>query len=835
MTSWTLAAKRWSFAAFLMLAVVSLDSVGADENANQPGTEVQAFELQVVDLDGNVVPNASIEIRCRPRMAATDIVVGAFEKKGTYGVMVNADSNGVLRLQKKQFPKNISFSIVTEGFAPYWLALDQNKNAMPDSATAKIEPAWAVGGVVLDPGGRPIENAEVHPSLPFRMSPTATRSLHVGTSIKTDANGRWRYGHVPISKRDVTVAINHPQFGPLRTNLSRSEFESTAEQPSSGSVTLTQGLTLAGFVRDPEGNPIEDATVRTKFLNELREAKTDEFGRYQLTGCEQMHCRVVVFAKERALDMKEVHVRPGMEPVDFVLPPGGRVKVRVVDADGNGLPKTRIFLQRWRGRVGYFEFDHVDCYTDENGVWEWNEAPLDVFEADICPPGGMQLARQPIVAGDAEHLFQPPPLLVITGKVRDAESGEPITGFRVTPGHRNDNPSIGFDWYKREAYTSNSADYQVEFNRSGSGYVVRIEADGYRVAQSRDFQFDEGDVTFDFQMEPAESITGQIVDANGQPAAHAGLAISNHGAQISIQDGMFRDSSTYATRLAADIDGRFSLPVRDDPFHVVVIHDQGHAFLYSESIQADAPIELQPWSSLEGTYRIGAKPAANTRLTIFGGEFRSDHRNTGRVHASATTVTDGQGRYRHHRLFDGRGSISREIIMMVDDGAEEITSTPRVPFIIGAGENLELDLGGSGRSAIGQLQAPLNYPEPIIWSLATVHVNVRLTPPTPLVDRAKLQQKPGQWEAWLKTPPGLEYLASAEAYNRERSSATRFFATVGADGLFRIDDIPAGEYELRADLGQGQNGSIHGHKLSIPSSGESESRELVDLGIIQLE
>ncbi|WDQ15359.1 carboxypeptidase regulatory-like domain-containing protein [Rhodopirellula sp. P2] len=348
MTAWTFAATRWSFAGFLLLTLVCHGSVEADETATESRAESQAFELRVVDLEGNVVPNASIEIRCRPRIAATDIVVGTSEKKGTYGVMVKADSIGVLRLQRKQFPKNISFSIVSEGYAPYWLAFDTNKNSMPDSATARIEAAWAVGGVVLDPGGRPIEGAEVHPSLPFRMPPTATRSLHVGTTIKTDAKGRWRYGHVPISKRDVAVAINHPKFGPVRTNLSRSEFESTAEQPSSGSVTLTQGLTLAGFVRDLQGKPIEDATVRTKFLNEIRETKTDDFGRYQLTGCEEMHCRVVVIAKERALEMKEVHIRPGMEPVDFVLPPGGHVKVRVVDADGNGLPKTRIFLQRCR-------------------------------------------------------------------------------------------------------------------------------------------------------------------------------------------------------------------------------------------------------------------------------------------------------------------------------------------------------------------------------------------------------------------------------------------------------------------------------------------------------
>lgn len=39
-----------------------------------------------------------------------------------------------------------------------------------------------------------------------------------------------------------------------------------------------------------------------------------------------------------------------------------------------------------------FEFDHVNSYADANGVWEWNEAPVDEFKADICPPDGMCLA-----------------------------------------------------------------------------------------------------------------------------------------------------------------------------------------------------------------------------------------------------------------------------------------------------------------------------------------------------------------------------------------------------------------------------------------------------------
>ena len=795
----------------------------------------QSFELRVVDLEGVAVPGAAIYIRSRPKVSATAIVVGKFAKANSYGIEATADSNGILRLEANSLPRDFSLSILAEGFAPFWAEFDQDRESLPESLTASIEPAWTVGGVILDAGRHPVSDAVVGPSFQYRKPPGNTRALHVGTSVKTDELGRWQYGHVPVSKLDVHVTVNHPDYQPFRKALPRSEFESKPDHPSPGTITLTQGYTLAGFVRDPAGNPIKDATVRTKFSNEIRETKSDEYGRYQLTGCDDRHCRVVVFAKGRALEMKDVRIGPEMEPVDFVLPKGGHVKVRVVDADGNGLPNASIFLQRWRGRVDYFEFDHVDCHTDEHGVWEWNEAPLDTFEADIGPRGGMTMVRQPITAREAEYVFQPPPLLVITGRVLDAESGEPITDYRVTPGHRNDNPRIGFDWYRGESYTSKTSNYRVQFDRSGVGYLVRIEAAGYRVTQSRDFNSDEGDVTYDFRLERAASLTGQIVDAKGQTAGGAKLAIADEHAQISIDNGEMDDSSTYATRLDADADGKFSLPARDDPFHIVVVHQHGHAFVFSESIKPGDKIELTPWSSIKGTFRIGAKPAANTRLNISGGTFRQANGTSVRVYADADAITDEQGNYRHDRIFDGRGLVDREIIVMVEDGASEVASTPRVPFTVAPGERVTVNLGGTGRSVTGHLQGPNDNGKPIAWNLATMMVRKRLVVPVPPVDRQAMMQIPGQWEAWLRTPLGINYLVSVQVYERQQAEAVGYFATIGRDGSFRIGDMPEGQYELDVMMQPGHRGSIRGYKFSIPPMESERVQEPVDLGVITLE
>ena len=173
--------------------------------------------------------------------------------------------------------------------------------------------------------------------------------------------------------------------------------------------------------------------------------------------------------------------------------------------------------------------------------------------------------------------------------------------------------------------------------------------------------------------------------------------------------------------------------------------------------------------------------------------------------------------------------------MMINDGAKEIVSTPRIPIHLEPGEHRTLDIGGSGYVAVGQLKAPVENDKPINWKLASVHVSRHLIAPVPPVHRNALMQKPGQWEAWLRTPDGLGFLASSNAYERERSESIRYYATVGPDGLFQIDDIPAGEYELRANLGEGQKGAIPNHRFSVPRTGGTRAADAVDLGIIQLE
>ena len=117
------------------------------------------------------------------------------------------------------------------------------------------------------------------------------------------------------------------------------------------------------------------------------------------------------------------------------------------------------------GPFEYFEFDHVSQYADEKGVWVWNEAPLDEFKADICPPDGMELELQPLIARAEEYVFRTSPALVVSGKVVDAVTKEPIKKFRVVPGFRSAEKEM--HCARSENYVASDGQYRIRANARG--------------------------------------------------------------------------------------------------------------------------------------------------------------------------------------------------------------------------------------------------------------------------------------------------------------------------------------------------------------------------------
>lgn len=808
----------------------------------------RTFQLNVVGPDDKPVPNALVEIRMSPAPTAQQIQRGQYLRASTYGPYAKTDDAGRLKLSIPQCSQRFNFKILQPGYAPYWASWNsaERPQEIPGEFTAKLDEAWTVGGVIVNEAGLPVEGAKISPSIKYKKRPGDTGTLGFGGKITTNEKGQWRFENVPASKNYVHVSVNHPDFGPLRRRLLRSEFELNGSAKPIVPIVLKSGLIVTGIVTDEAGAPIPGALVRTKFLNEIREAKTDEQGEYHLVGCEPRKTRIVVSAKGRATDMQEVRVEPDMAPVDFTMRPGGKVRIRVVDEQGNGIPKARIFFQRWRGRLDYFEFDNVSQFADKNGVWEWNEAPLDEFQADICRPGGMQLSKQSLIAREAEYVFKPAKALVVSGSVIDAKTKQPIKKFRVTPGLRNSDLTIRMNWIPRDSFEASEGKYRIRLRHDYPAHLVRIEAAGYRVAISRDIKTDEGEINLDFLLEPAEDISANILTATGKPAAKAKIALGVADSQINIKNGEIHDGSTYATQLNADADGHFSIPSGDEPFQLVITHPAGFAHLKSVDGPIPDPIKLTPWARVEGTFRVGKQAAPNVILSMFSTMTQGIHSygdGIPNIFTDHEVTTGKDGRFVFKRVFPGKGSIGRRIMLMVDEGATEVTSSIRVPGEFFAGKTTTLNLGDTGRTIIGKLTPPDNYSEKVHWSFALIYAHRYLEPPPGMMAVEDISKNPKQFlawrEAWKKSENYETEKAVYQKYNNARkklqAETPTLSASVARDGSFRIDDVPEGDYVMSVRFQNRPAGKLVHYPFSVPPAEADQTTEPIDLGTLTLE
>ena len=806
----------WSLIALVLLAIVALPRVRgavdpipavvqeparkANPAASNDAETLKEFELTVVGPGGKPIPEASVDLWGDLAKPADRIRRGTFVKKARFGTVANADADGKLVVLLPTTLDRFTFSIAIAGYGPYmagW-SIEGHDPPIPARFTAELDRAWSVGGIIVDPEGRPVEGVKVGPWIEFKKRPGDREQMYSGASATTDAAGRWRCESVPDSMGEVHVSIDHPEFGPVRRNLARAEFGIEGGKAPTARIPLDRGLTVTGHVVDDEGKPIAGALIRTKFHNEIREARSLADGSYRLPGCEAKPTRIVASAKDRAADLKDLNIDPDTGPVDFRLKPGGTVRIRVLDHEGRPLAGARIFFQRWRGRYDYFELDHVGQFADANGVWEWHEAPPDELRADINPPDGkgMNLKEQPLVAREQEYVFRLPPTLVISGTVVDAATRRPIKSFKVIPGVRYGERNMG--WVDREAFSATEGRYEVRQSHDRMAHLVRIEADGYQAASSREIKSNEGNVAIDFELVRGNNVAAKVVTPDLRPASGARVALGVAGSQIQVKNGEFGRYGTFCEQATTEADGRFQFAPQEKDFQILVTHPAGYAEIAATPEWDPAKvIRLEPWARVEGTFRVGRSPVANARieLDLIGRDSRGEDKSNITILHEATTGPDG--RFRFDRVIPGRGRIGRQIVMMVEEGATEVTSSCKVSAEFPPGKTVHIDLGGTGRTVVGKLQPAEGVdPKAVRW-------NFELLGASPEPDG----------------PPW------AGPYLR---------ASVARDGTFRIDDVPAGHYSLSLWNNRGGPGSLSDHRFRVPATDGDNPSGPVDLGTLKL-
>jgi Carboxypeptidase regulatory-like domain len=766
------------------------------------------FELRIVGPDDKPVPDARVTLLMSPRPNDVRVRAGTLVNKSRNNLLLQSDANGRVAIERPARLDYLNYQIRKPGYGYYWNWLNLQNKAEADLApkTARLQRAWTIGGLIVDSGGKPIPNVRI--LLQLQMSGGQTV---FSDRLWSNSKGVWKFENVPESMQAVTAQISDAKFVPETPTLDRAEFGVEPGHEPTATITLKPGWIVTGTVTDDGGKPIAKARVGTMVNNDARSAFTDKKGQYRLEGCGPGNTQLVASAKGRAPDLKSVNIGPNLGPVDFSLKPGNTIRVRILDEAGRPVPKGTVFIQQWREQ--YVQFDRVPRETDVDALWEWNEAPADEVTASIGRPNGMTLGNRPLSPRKEEFVFRVPSALVISGKVIDAETHQPITGFRAVSGYVWMGQQV--IWQQGQNPRRTGSTYEVRKTYDSGVSLVRVEADGYMPAVSREIGSEEGKVTIDFELLKGKTIAATVLTPDGAPAARAKVAIPAPGEQVMIVRGELQDQGGNgnlvgimgglfrqfrpAGRVAlaavheTDKEGKFRVEAKNTNCSIVVTHPTGYAELSGMPNSNPRTLKLKPWARIEGTFQAARKPVAHAQMVDFRNQFFFGQ-NEPRIISQSTQSTDARGRFAFDRIIPGQHTVSFQTDRADDaETASSVTISANCP----AGKTTHVEFGTNGRPLIGQLRKPSNAKADLQLSSIQIYIN-------------------------------------QEGGDRWGQSQLTFNARADRDGNFAIDDVPPGNYFLSAFVPGQQAVQIQQHRFVVPKVNEKLWQRPVDLGVLTM-
>ena len=450
-----------------------------------------------------------------------------------------------------------------------------------------------------DEADAPVAGAKITVWAPPAESDVSNYGFYL-VETTTDAQGRWRFDDAPADLSGVFFQTEAARF---------LQGSSAAARRPDALTVLKRGFTVRGRALDAQGKPIAGATVSGDDMFSRRSrSKTDTRGEFLLENSRP--------ARRSSRSGLSTSRRPARGPsggsADAGIPPraGAHLRGKVADREGHPVAGMTIAADTWRGHHSLdVRFD-----TDKDGRFEWRDCRVMRCSSASLRTGICHCRNIAMTVDGTEAVVNVDPVLTISGKVSDAETGQPLSTFRVVQGLVFANHP-GIAWLERDAAEFQGGRYTVRHSEPSAGYAVRIEVPGYKPAESRVFRPGEVAPTFDFAMTraaAADLVTGLVYRPNGRPAAGAEVALATpeHSMLFQMERFQFeRNSGVSFTK--TDPVGRFTFDRPGSAYLVVAISDDGYAEARPEDMAKSNSLTLIPWGKIKGRARIGRQPAAN--------------------------------------------------------------------------------------------------------------------------------------------------------------------------------------------------------------------------------
>lgn len=583
-----------------------------------------------------------------------------------------------------------------------------------------------------------------------------------------------------------------------------------------GQVTDQAGQAVTNaqvFLLPPEPVGPSEATVepepkdRERLVFPVQASRTDLEGRFSFRLFGSGPAAVAVLAVGLAPRYEVLNVTNPVTTATIRLSTARPFQGRVVDQAGRPVPGATIRVESWHQTP----LVRWQARTDAEGRFRWDSAPQDRFVVQVNAPDFYPL-RSTVVGGtDGEVALTLRRPFMAYGRVVDAETGEPIDRFTLQQGYQFPQPlPARIQWVRYRLYRGRNGQYAVRLNEFGSGVTnwLLVEAPGYLPALSGPFA-NTGWVTNDFRLRKGRGPHGVVCLPDGQPVAGCTLVLAQPGESAEmVRPGQLRSENDRAELVRSDRQGRFEFPAKLEARRIFAAHDKGYAEVDVTQLESTGQIVLQPWGRVTGLFRIGPSNWANRAVVIrrpppLGYSPYEDPQAVPELGLWLRTQTDAQGAFVFERVPPGWCEVAAEY--RLQRGGDDVTTpSHNVPVEVQPGQTAQVTLGGTGRTVVGQVAFRGGVPAHAVdWHQQWYFLQSRLAPPRmPMPDLSRARSPEAQRRAMLEYQQRQRDFWRSEEGRALARQHRRYALLFETNGSFRIQDVPAGTYELQIHLAQ---------------------------------
>ena len=552
-------------------------------------------------------------------------------------------------------------------------------NALPDSVTIRLQGGLRIGGRVVSTSGEPVAGATVEAVSflsgrdPFGRDPwqdtQSKESVEFGRKeLRTDENGRWEMGSLPKALlQRIQINVTHEDFAPSNVeSVAANASVQAALLEGRHEFRLVPAAVVTGIVLGSEGEPVPNATVRVGRLHfqMTTEGQTDASGRFRIGGLTPGATVITARSKERGGVSQELTISPKTPEVTLRLAKGRPFSGIVMDADQRPLAEVRVVAEP--GPPGVTtdlnrEWIEFSTSTGADGSWTWNGGP-DAEVRFSFLKDGYSRSKATVRPGEPATTVLNKPR-VVQGVVLDAETGDPVTQFRVEPrSHSFWNPFAGRD------VTSSEGRFTLEIDEDEYDQLS-ISSPIHEPLDERMPDAVDGVVQMTVRLKKSGDWSGVVVDASGRPVASAFVGITGEQNHVVLKAHSLESvapSSMAVTREGGD----FKLSAIRKPWAVVAASEEGFGLTPTAEFQKSHRIRLLPYGTLQGTYRgdVDENGTTSLALMLFAG---GNNPWLGIISGPPIKVT-ANGTFRIEQVPPGNHKLQR---MVLNDGSFQV-----VPF-----------------------------------------------------------------------------------------------------------------------------------------------------------